>query len=74
MPSTFINCAASGDGCGGANVDRGERYSKNVEGKLSGRMLWFGLNFRASALGVSSVVIKIVRLACGDGATCRILG
>ena len=37
-------------------------------------MLWFGRNFSASAFGVSSVCIKIVRLACADGTACRAAG
>jgi hypothetical protein len=42
-------------------VLRGLRYSiKGVESS-SGRMRWFGRNLRASALGVGSVWIKIVR-------------
>jgi len=35
-PSTFNSCAASGEGCGGCSVERGERYSKNGDGKFSG--------------------------------------
>jgi len=42
-------------------VERGERYSRKGEGKFSGSMRWLGLNLRASALGVSSVCMKIVR-------------
>ena len=41
------------------------RYSRNEEGKSSGRISWLGRNLRASALGVSSVWLKIVRFACG---------
>ena len=55
-------------------MDRGERYSRNVDGKLSGRMSWFGRNLSASALGVSSVWMNIVLLACADGAGCRTTG
>lgn len=69
-----MSCAASGEGCGGASVERGDRYSKNVDGKFSGKTLWFGLNFRASALGVSSVWMKIVRRDCADGRACRTMG
>lgn len=46
-PSTLSKFAASGEGLGGWRVDRGDVYSKNVEGKSSGRMRWLGLNFRA---------------------------
>ena len=34
-------------------------------------MVEFGLNFSASAFGVSSVWMKIVRLACAEGTACR---
>jgi len=73
-PSTLRSCAASGEGCGGANVDRGDRYSRNVDGKLSGRMVWFGLNLSASSFGVVSVCMKIVRLDCVVGTDERITG
>ena len=46
-------------------MDLGVRYSRKELGKSSGRMVWFGRNLRASALGVSSVWMKIVRFACG---------
>lgn len=49
-------------------MDRGERYSRNVEGKPSGMTVWFGMNLSASALGVSSVWMKMVRRACALGA------
>jgi hypothetical protein len=69
-----MSCAARGEGCGGASVERGDRYSKNVDGKFSGRTLWLGLNFSASAFGVSSVWMKIVLLDWADGVVCRIAG
>jgi hypothetical protein len=65
MPSTLSRLAARGDGCGAARVERGVRYSRKDEGKSSGRISWLGRNLRASALGVSSVWMKIVRFACG---------
>ena len=34
----------------------------------------FGLNFNASAFGVSSVWMNIVRRACADGSPCRTAG
>lgn len=37
----------------------------NGEEIVSGRMRWFGRNFRASALGVFSVWMKIVRVVGG---------
>lgn len=46
-PSTSSSFAASGDGCGGARVDRGDMYSRNVLGKSSGRTRWLGMNFKA---------------------------
>jgi hypothetical protein len=52
-------------------VDLGERYSRKGEGKLSGRTSWFGRNLSASAFGVSSVWMKIVRAA---GGVCRRAG
>jgi hypothetical protein len=58
----FINCAASGDGCGGARVDRGLRYSRKGDESPGGRIGWFGRNLRASAFGVFSVWMKILRL------------
>lgn len=45
-------------------------YSRKEDGKFSGRTSWFGMNLSASALGVSSVWMKIVRFACVDGVTC----
>ena len=42
-------------------MERGERYSRKVDGKLSGRMAALGRNLRASALGMSSVWMKMVR-------------
>lgn len=39
--------AASGEGCGGARVERGERYSREPEEMDSGRTRWLGLNLRA---------------------------
>lgn len=55
-------------------MDRGVRYSRKVLGKSSGRTVWFGRNLRASALGVSSVWMKIVRRAWVAGAACRLRG
>jgi hypothetical protein len=52
-------------------VDRGERYSRKVDGKSSGRTVWLGMNLSASALGVSSVWMKMVRRACVLGARGR---
>lgn len=46
-PSIFRSLAASGEGCGGARVERGERYSRNGEDMDSGRTRWFGLNLSA---------------------------
>ena len=39
--------AAKGEGCGGANVDLGDKYSRKGDDKLSGKMVWLGRNFRA---------------------------
>jgi len=36
IPSIFKSRAASGDGCGGAKVDRGERYSRNGDERVLG--------------------------------------
>jgi len=74
-----MSFAARGEGCGGASVDLGEVYSRNVEGKPSGRTMWLGKNLRAcetlapvlqtargvttSAFGVDCVWMKMVRLA-----------
>ena len=52
-------------------MERGERYSRNVDGKSSGKTLLLGLNLSASALGVSSVWMKIVRRDCAKGMGCR---
>jgi hypothetical protein len=70
MPSTLRRLAARGEGCGAARVERGVRYSRKEEGKSSGRISWLGRNLRASALGVSSVWMKIVRFACGCWKSC----
>jgi len=61
-----MSWAAKGDGYGGARVERGDKYSKKGVLIPSGSTRWFGLNLSASALGVSSVWMKIVRLA-GEG-------
>lgn len=42
-------------------VERGLRYSMNGTESPAGRMRWFGRNLSASALGVGSVWMKIVR-------------
>jgi hypothetical protein len=46
-PSMLSSWAASGDGCGGARVERGFRYSRKGEDIDSGRTRWLGLNLRA---------------------------
>lgn len=66
-PSIFINCAASGDGCGGANVERGFIYSRNGVDMPGGSIGWFGRNLRASGFGVFSVCMKILRLPVIEG-------
>ena len=38
IPSMLKSCAASGDGFGGAKVDRGVRYSRKVVGRSCGRI------------------------------------
>lgn len=43
-------------------VDRGLRYSMNGVLRSSGTTRWFGRNLRASALGVFSVCIKMLRV------------
>ena len=79
----FKSCAARGDGCGGASVERGERYSINGLERPSGRIRQFGRNLRAysgisyrardsdceptSAFGVFSVCMKMFRVACKLG-------
>ena len=47
MPSMLNIRAASGDGWGGASVDLGDRYSRNGEERVSGRILELGKNFNA---------------------------
>lgn len=47
-------------------VSRGERYSMKGAEMPSGMMRWFGTNFTASALGVDSVWMKIVRAPRGS--------
>ena len=64
----FINSAASGEGCGGAIVDLGLRYSRNGDDSVDGRIGWLGRNLRASGFGVFSVWIKIVLLPPTDAA------
>jgi hypothetical protein len=59
----FISWAASGEGWGGAMVERGERYSMKGVARPSGRTRWLGRNLRASGLGVFSVWMKMVRRA-----------
>lgn len=46
-PSTLRRRAARGDGCGGARVDRGERYSMKGAERFGGRIGWLGKNFIA---------------------------
>ncbi len=43
----FSNRAAKGEGCGGANVDLGDRYSRKGDDKPSGKIVWLGRNFSA---------------------------
>ena len=52
-------------------VDRGERYSMKGEVTFSGRTRWLGRNLRASALGVFSVWMKMVRRETFDWAQGR---
>jgi hypothetical protein len=44
-------------------VERGLRYSRKGDDIDSGRTRWFGLNLRASAFGVGSVWMNMVRRA-----------
>ncbi len=67
MPSIFIKLAANGEGCGGASVERGVRYSMNGDDSPGGSIGWFGRNLRASGFGVFSVCIKIVLQPPTDG-------
>ena len=60
-PSIFMSCAASGDGYGGAMVERGVRYSMKGVDISAGRTRWFGRNLSASGFGVFSVWMKMVR-------------
>lgn len=46
-------------------VERGVMYSMKGVATDSGRTRWFGRNLSASALGVLSVWMKMVRRACG---------
>ena len=39
--------AAKGEGCGGAKVDLGDRYSRKGDDKPSGKTAWLGRNFSA---------------------------
>ena len=39
IPSMFSKREARGEGCGGANVDLGVRYSKNGDDKSFGRIV-----------------------------------
>lgn len=59
-PSTPNSRAARGEGYGGASVERGDVYSRELVGKSAGKTGWFGMNLSASALGVSWVCINIV--------------
>lgn len=68
IPSIFINSAANGEGCGGAIVDRGLRYSRKGDDNVVGSIGWLGRNLRASGFGVFSVWINIVRLPPTDAA------
>lgn len=47
MPSMLSSLAASGEGCGGARVDLGDKYSKKGVEKPSGKTRWLGRNLRA---------------------------
>ena len=64
-PSMLRSCAASGEGWGGASVERGLRYSRKGEDIDSGRTRWLGLNLRAcgyvNIVLVFSVVERIHR-------------
>jgi hypothetical protein len=57
-----MSLAARGEGYGAEIVERGFRYSTNGVLRLSGTTRWFGRNLRASAFGVLSVWMKILRL------------
>lgn len=63
----FIKLAANGEGCGGASVERGVRYSMNGDASPGGSIGWFGRNLRASGFGVFSVCMKMLRLPLTDG-------
>jgi hypothetical protein len=52
----FRSFAASGEGCGGASVDRGDVYSRKGDAIDSGRTLWFGLNLRALSHKLNSTL------------------
>ena len=60
IPSILSNRAAKGEGCGGANVDLGDRYSRKGDDKPSGRTVWLGRNL--SALDCSATFIGRVGL------------
>lgn len=47
MPSILSSLAARGEGCGGARVDLGDKYSKKGVGKPSGKTRWLGRNLSA---------------------------
>jgi hypothetical protein len=61
----FMSCAASGDGYGGAIVLRGFRYSMKGIVTSGGSTAWFGRNLSASAFGVFSVWMKMLRAPRG---------
>jgi len=46
-PSILRRAAASGDGCGGASVERGDKYSRKGEDIEAGSTRELGLNLRA---------------------------
>ena len=46
-------------------MDRGDVYSTELTGKSGGKTGWLGMNFSASAFGVSCVWMNIVRAVSG---------
>ena len=55
-PSILNKRAASGEGCGGAKVERGERYSMKGDARVAGSMRELGRNLSAYRSEHSTVI------------------
>ena len=66
-PSTFNNLAARGEGCGGASVERGVKYSRKGEDRFSGSTRVLGLNLSAFRSLVSTCQVGLLVISRTSG-------